>query len=113
MITMYAIKNCDTVKKACLFLEKNGVEFDFVDFKKTAPTKEQILRWKTFFKGLPHNSKGPTYRKNKEIYESLSEEQKIQFLIENTSMIKRPIVEKNKKVLAMGFDEEAYRSWIN
>ena len=44
MIVMYAIANCDTVKKARTYLEKKKVSYEFVDFKKTPPTSDQKAR---------------------------------------------------------------------
>ena len=109
MYTMYAIPNCDTVKKARAFLDKKKVDYQFVDLKKTPPSIEQIKRWANFFGEIPANKKGITYKKFKETFEELSPTQKIKFLIENTSMIKRPILEKNNKTMAMGFEEEIYK----
>ena len=109
MLVMYAIANCDTVKKARVFLEKKKVEYTFVDFKKIAPTSEQIKRWTDFLGEIPANKKGLTYKKFKEEFEALTPAKKIQFLIEHSSMIKRPILEKNDKTLVMGFDEEEYK----
>lgn len=109
MIVMYAIANCDTVKKARTYLEKKKVSYEFVDFKKTPPTSEQIKKWAEYFGELPVNKKGITYKKFKEEYEALSPALKIKFIIENTSMIKRPVLEKNNKTIAMGFDEEEYK----
>ncbi len=108
MITMYAIPNCDTVKKARAFLDKKKIAYEFVDFKKTPPTKELIKRWSDFLGELPANKKGLTYRKHKDEFESLTPAKKIDFLIENTSMIKRPVLENKNKTLALGFDEEVY-----
>lgn len=105
---MYAIPNCDTVKKARAFLEKKKCPYEFVDFKKTPPTSAQIKQWADFFGELPVNKKGITYKKVKDEYESLSATQKIKFIIENTSMIKRPILENKNKTIAVGFDEETY-----
>lgn len=109
MITMYAIANCDTVKKARKYLDDKKIEYTFVDFKKVAPTKDQIKRWTEFFEELPVNKKGTTYRKFKDEYEGLTESKKIDFLIANTSMIKRPVLEKNDKTIYLGFDEEGYK----
>lgn len=109
MIVMYAIANCDTVKKARTYLEKKKVSYEFVDFKKTPPTSDQIKKWAEYFGELPVNKKGITYKKFKEEYEALSPALKIKFIIENTSMIKRPVLEKNNKTIAMGFDEEEYK----
>lgn len=108
MITMYAIANCDTVKKARTFLDKKKIAYEFVDFKKTPPTKDLIKRWSDFLGELPANKKGLTYRKYKDEFEALSPAKKIDFLIANNSMIKRPVLEKNDKTLALGFDEEVY-----
>ena len=108
MITMYAIPNCDTVKKARAFLDKKKIAYEVVDFKKTPPTKELIKRWSDFLGELPANKKGLTYRKYKDEFESLTPAKKIDFLIENTSMIKRPVLENKNKTLALGFDEEVY-----
>jgi len=113
MYKMYAIPNCDTVKKAKAFLDKNKIAYDFIDFKKTPLTKQLIQSWKEYFGELPVNKKGTTYKKFKEEFESLSETAKVDFMIEQSSIIKRPIIEKNGKVLAIGFDEEQYLTWIN
>jgi Spx/MgsR family transcriptional regulator len=109
MMKLYGIANCDTVKKARIYLQDNHIEFDFIDFKKIKPTKADLLRWKKVFGGWPLNTKGPTYRKHEAELESLSEAQKPDFIIENSSMIKRPILERDGVVLAFGFDEEVYK----
>ncbi len=110
---MYAIPNCDTVKKARNFLEKNKIDYEFIDFKKTPPTATQIKKWGEFSGELPINKKGMTYRKYKDIYEALSGAEQIAFIIANTSLIKRPVLEKNGEVMALGFNEEQYQELIN
>ena len=105
---MYGIPNCDTVKKARSFLEKKKIEFEFIDFKKSPPTKEQVLKWKESFGEWPVNKKGPTFRKVKELFEAASEAGKMKLILENTSMIKRPILEVNAMSVYFGFDEEEY-----
>jgi arsenate reductase len=106
---MYAIANCDTVKKARKFLDDKKMNYEFIYFKKQKPTVDEINRWAKFFGELPVNKKGLTYKKVKEEYEPLSDKEKVKFIIENTSMIKRPILEKNEKVLAFGFEESEYK----
>jgi arsenate reductase len=108
LMRIFGIPNCDTVKKARSFLEKNKMAFEFIDFKKTAPSSEDIVRWAESFGDLPVNKTGPTYKKHKVDYEKLSAQDKIKFLCQNSSMIKRPILEKNGIVLAFGFKEEEY-----
>lgn len=101
---LFGIPNCDTVKKARNFLDSKNIEYEFMDFKKNPPTSSDIARWKSFTKAWPVNSRGPTYRKIRELFEAANDEQKMKLLVENSSAIKRPILEKNGIVLAVGFD---------
>lgn len=110
MIYLFGIPNCDTVKKARTYLEKSSIKFEFIDFKKTPPTPEDIALWEKAFGSLPVNTKGQTYKKHAEEYSSLTEKQKIAFICKNTSMIKRPILQKEKTVLCFGFSPEEYKS---
>lgn len=112
MYRLFGIPNCDTVKKTRTFLEKKNLRCEFIDFKKTPPTPSDITRWAKAFGGLPVNTKGTTYKKLKDEYESLSEKLKVNFLCENASMIKRPILEKNGAVLSFGFDEKKLESLL-
>ena len=109
---LFGIPNCDTVKKARTYLEERGVEFEFVDFKKDPPQKELIKYWTEVFKGLPVNKKGLTYKKFASSFEKLSNEAKIDFLIKNPSMIKRPILQKENKVLYFGFESQEFDKLI-
>ena len=114
-ITIYGIKSCSTMKKAFTKLDQLGVSYDFHDYKKQGIDKESVQRWVNEL-GIDKvlNKRGTTWRK-------LTDEQKqaadsdvdnaIDLLIENTSMIKRPIVEgqladKNngQLILLCGFD---------
>ena len=118
-ITIYGIKSCSTMKKAFTKLDELGVSYDFHDYKKQGIDKDSVQRWVNEL-GINKvlNKRGTTWRK-------LTDEQKqaadanidtaIDLLIENTSMIKRPIVEgqladKNngQPILLCGFDEEAF-----
>src|SRR5947207_2464654 len=109
MISMFAIPNCDTVKKARTFLEGNKIDYEFIDFKKYPTTKAQIQAWTEYAGELPINKKGMTYRKYKDHYEALSLSEKIDFIISNTSLIKRPILVQNGKTITIGFNEEQYK----
>jgi Spx/MgsR family transcriptional regulator len=109
MLKLFGIPNCDTVKKARVFLEKEKLSYEFVDFKKDPPTLHELENWTRAFGGLPVNTKGITFKKLKAEFESLSYEDKLSFIQENTSMIKRPVLEREGVVLALGFDEAVYR----
>jgi len=109
MIKLYGIPNCNTVKKAQLYLDNKKIDYEFVNFKKLAPTVTQINKWKKAFGDWPVNKRGPTYRKIKDQFESLDAAGKKQLLIETTSAIKRPILEVNNEIMAFGFDEDQYK----
>ena len=106
---LFGIPNCDTVKKTRDRLEQMGISYTFIDFKKQAPTESDISRWMSFFKNWPVNTKGPTYRKIREDFEAANDAQKMKLLIANSSAIKRPILEKNGVVLAIGLDVDFYK----
>lgn len=107
---VYGIKNCDTVKKALSSLDAKGIDYEFHDYKKLGVEASKLKEWA---KLVPFdkliNKKGPTYRK-------LSDEEKshlekistaIPIMIDNTSVIKRPILEF-KNTIILGYDEETY-----
>lgn len=93
MYTLYGIKNCDTMKKAFAYLEQQGLAYTFVDYKKQPPRAEDLERWRKGFGELPVNRQGPTFRKIKDQFEAASPQEQLQLLIQNSSAIKRPILE--------------------
>ncbi len=103
---VYGIKNCDTVKKALKALDKSGLEYEFIDFKKNPPTQDLITKAKSFLGELPVNKRGTTFRKIKDEYEGASEATQTKILLENSSAIKRPLVEKGNKIIAVGFKDD-------
>lgn len=108
MYKLFGIPNCNTVKNARQYLEKKKISYEFVDFKKHKPTVDDIKCWAHKFGSLPVNKSGLTFKKFKALYEPLSDSAKVKFLQENTSMMKRPILVKEDKVLAFGFSEDLY-----
>ena len=108
MYKIYGIPNCDTVKKALTHLDKAGVNYEFINFKKHPPTKTEIQTWKEAYGEWPVNKKGPTYRKIKEQFESANSAEKYKILMETTSAIKRPIITKSHKSFIFGYEETEY-----
>ncbi|MEK6219890.1 MAG: Spx/MgsR family RNA polymerase-binding regulatory protein [Psychrobacter cryohalolentis] len=113
-ITIYGIKSCSTMKKAFTKLDELGVSYNFHDYKKKGIDKETIQRWVDSL-GIDKvlNKRGTTWRKLEDTQKQAAEanlDNAINLLVENTSMIKRPIVEgeltdKNKNILLCGYDE--------
>ena len=114
MTTMYGIPNCDTIKKAKSWLQEQDIDFEFHDYKKQSPDKETLdMAIAEYGMDVVLNKRGTTYRK-------LSDEQKafinegtvVEALIDNPSMIKRPILRHNNKII-VGFKADLYTGFFN
>ena len=109
---LYGIANCDTVKKARVWLENNGVQFEFHDFKKHGVTQALLESWlkQVSWEALV-NRKGITWRKLTDVEKARVKDDTsaIALMLEKTSVIKRPVLELNHKI-CLGFDETHYRS---
>ena len=120
-ITIYGIKSCSTMKKAFTKLDELGVSYDFHDYKKQGIDKDSVQRWVDEL-GIDKvlNKRGTTWRKLTDEQKQAADEKvnnAIDLLIENTSMIKRPIVEgqladKNngQPILLCGFNEAEFEA---
>lgn len=105
--SLYGIANCDTVKKVRLALEKKGIAYEFIDFKKAPPTTKMIQDWAQFLAGeLPVNKRGTTFRKIKTDWEAATGAAQMDLLLQNPSAIKRPILQQGPKVLMIGHEIE-------
>ena len=112
MKTVYAIPNCNTVKKALDWLKQNKVAIEFHDYKKKGITAAQLTNWsKQIGWEALVNKKGATWRQlPKEVQEGITTQKTaIALMIEKTSIIKRPLIEENGKIIALGFDEAEYK----
>ena len=110
MIHIYGIKNCSTVKKALSWLDENQQTYQFHDFKKEAPSSQDVRRWQKLFGWEPLvNRRGTTWRKvEKGRQESVQDAASAESLmIELPSLIKRPILE-NGSLNLLGFSVEEY-----
>ncbi len=105
-VIVFGIKNCDTVKKALDHLAKKKNEVTFYDYKKTPPTEKMLKAWKKTLGEYPLNKKGTTYKKVSAEFEVIKDEkEKIQFIIQNSSMLSRPIIEdESGNILSVGKD---------
>ncbi len=108
MITIYGIKNCDSVKKAVSFFKNNNIPYEIFDFKTEKLSCDTISRWltkidmKTLF-----NARSTTYRNLKLGELNLNEEEQEKWLCKENLLIKRPVIEYKDEVI-VGFKEEIY-----
>lgn len=109
LITLYGIKSCDTMKKARAWLDNQGVQYEFHDYK-TAGIDPTVLQgwcaqagWETLL-----NRKGTTFRNLPEAQRTdLNERKAVSLMLAQPSMIKRPVLDLGKRLL-VGFEPEVY-----
>jgi len=109
-ITMYGIKNCDTIKKARTWLEKNKIDYDFHDYKTAGVERAQLEAWsKTVGWEALLNRAGTTFRKLPDKDKAVADEKKaIALMLAQPSMIKRPVLDLGRGKLIVGFKPEVY-----
>jgi arsenate reductase len=108
-VTIYGIKNCDTMKKARAWLDAHGVAYAFHDYKAQGIERERLaawardVGWETLL-----NRAGTTFRKLPEKdKEALDERRALALMLEQPSMIKRPVLDAGGKLL-VGFEPATY-----
>ena len=110
-MTVYGIKNCNTVKTAIAWLTKHNVEFEFHDYKSKGITEEKLKAWsrQVGWESLV-NKKGTTWRQLDEAIQKkvINEATAINLMKDKNSIIKRPLIEQDGKVLALGFDDTVF-----
>ena len=113
-VTIYGIKNCDTMKKARAWLDKHGVAYAFHDYKTAGIERAQLEEWSkkigwetllnragTSFKKLPDRDK-----------DGITQAKAIALMLKQPSMIKRPVLEAGRGKLLVGFKPEQYAATL-
>jgi arsenate reductase (glutaredoxin) len=113
MLKLYGIPNCNTVKKARLWLEDHGTPYTFHDFRKDGVDTALLQGWLQqvawdklvnragmTWRGLPENAKQAV--KNNASAVAL--------MLEKPSVIKRPVLEQDGRILQLGFSDVAYKT---
>lgn len=112
---IYGIKNCNTVKSAIDWLNRNNIQFEFYDLKKSGIAESKLKTWsnQVGWENLV-NKRGTTWRQLDEAVQRkvTNEKAAIALMTEKTSLIKRPIIEKEGSILLLGYNEEQYRKQL-
>ena len=109
---LFGIPNCDTVKKARVFLDQSNIFYQFHDLRKDGLTVEMIQAW------LSHvdystliNKRSTTWKQLNDHERQAIEQQDLTRLCQHPTLIKRPILQYNKQVL-IGFNQTDYQHFI-
>ena len=98
------------------WLKRNKIDFEFHDYKALGITEEKLKDWsnQVGWETLV-NKRGTTWRQLDEREQSkvVNEKSAIGLMKEKTSIIKRPLIERNGKIIALGFDESEYKKKFN
>lgn len=118
-ITLYGIPNCDTVKKARVWLAEQNIEFIFHDFKKHGLDRQTVEAWmRQLSLDVLINRKGTTWR-------ALSDQQKksvadpqaaLALMLASPSLIKRPVLQidtEGTSKICVGFSAQQYQPIFN
>ena len=111
MIHFYGIPNCDTVKKARTWLEGQGKDYTFHDYKKEGADAGKLASWadQVGWEVLL-NKRGTTFRKLSDSDKAdIDQAKAVRLMSENPSMIKRPVVEHTGELL-VGFKVEEWEA---
>jgi arsenate reductase len=111
MITLYGIKNCDTVRKATKWLEANDVEHQLYDFKKQPLTTELLTQFvEQSDWSLLLNKRSTTFRNlPEEIKNNLTNEVMFAAVLDQPTLLKRPLLSLNGE-LNLGFKADQYQT---
>ena len=109
MITIYGIKNCDTMKKAMAWLNANTLAYEFIDYKKDCVAQQHLPDWnqRAGWKMLL-NTRGLMWKKLSDDERAAVDEQKaLKLMAQYPALIKRPVLDTGKALL-VGFAPESY-----
>ena len=109
-ITIYGIRNCDTMKKARAWLDSHDVAYAFHDYKTTGIDRDRLEQWskKVGWESLL-NRGGTTFRKLPDKDKaSLDARKALALMLAQPSMIKRPVLDPGGGKLLVGFSPEQY-----
>ena len=111
MVTIYGIKNCDTMKKARSWLESKKVAHTFHDYKAVGIDKATLEGWvKNVGWQVLINRAGTTFRKLPHAdKEDITEKKAVALMLAQPSLIKRPVLDA-KGSLTVGFKPEEYKA---
>ncbi len=114
MITLSGIKNCDTVKKARKWLDTNGINYHFHDFRSEGLERKKLQQW-SWAVGWETllNRRGTTWRQlPQEVKDTIDETSALSLMLDNPTLIKRPVLELDDGSVHVGFKADEYARYF-
>ncbi|MBB1382495.1 ArsC family reductase [Shewanella frigidimarina] len=112
-MTLYGIKNCDTVRKARKWLEAEKIDYTFHDFREDGLNETMVTQWadvvgwETLFNKRSTSYRGLTDAEKTDI----TQDKAIALMVQHPTLIKRPVLVNNDKLL-VGFNLAQYQAWF-
>lgn len=112
-VTLYGIRNCDTMKKAWTWLDEHGIAYDFHDYKKQGIKRETLESWvQAVGWEVLLNRAGTTFKKLPDADKlGIDAARAVDLMLAQPSMIKRPVLVTGDRLI-VGFKPEVYASQV-
>ncbi|GGA82251.1 arsenate reductase [Neiella marina] len=107
--TVYGISNCDTVRKARKWLEKNAIDFNFQDVREQPLAQSQLAEWASQVGWeVLFNKRSTSYRGlSDEQKQNLDEASAVALILEQPTLMKRPVLITGDTII-VGFNDKLY-----
>jgi len=103
-LQVYGIPNCGTCKKALMWLQNHGVEYEFINTRENSPTAEIIQSWvEALGAKSMRNTSGQSYRALADEKQSWTDEQWVEAFAKDAMLLKRPLFVKEGTAVLVGF----------
>lgn len=113
MVVLYGIKNCDTVKKARVWLENNGIDYQLHDYRVDGLTSDLMQRFSADlgWSAMLNRSSTSWRQLSQEQQADLTESKALKLMLEIPTLIKRPILDTGSKLM-LGFKADTYQALL-
>lgn len=101
-IKIFHNPRCSKSRQTLTILEDNGIDVDIIEYLKESPNKETLLQIINLLDIKPRDlmRKGETVYKEKHLNrENLTDDDLVQFMVDNPILIERPIVYDDNRAI--------------
>jgi len=112
-VVLYGIRQCDTTRKALKWLAGRGIAHRLHDLRQDGLERRRLETWlaSAFAESLV-NRRSTTWRQLGEAQKRSSGAALVRLLLDQPTLIKRPVVERQGKVISVGWSDEVERELL-